>query len=747
MATAASHRPGGKDGLLAMGWLAMSWLALWLGAGASGCDHGAVKAPPDQAPHDEVWLSPEQMKRGDVRVTTITQADIPQAVVAGGRVAFNDLHVTRVFSPVTGRVSQVLAQPGQRVMKGSPLLTLASPDVGAAFSDVVKASADLAASEAEYHRQARLSAAGASSQRETEQAEDAFHTAKAEYERARKRAALLTKGPPGSAVTQEYTLKSYIDGEVISRSVGPGVEVQGQYSGGTAAELFIIGDIDEVWVYADIPDLELAHVALGADAEIRALAYPGRTFRGRVDWISATVDPVVRTARVRCALRNDGRALKPEMSVTVRIREPPLRRVAVPSDAVVHINETAYVFVADGVRPDERQVFKRRAVKVGDERNGIVPVLEGLNAGERVINEGAVVHEQGGDDVWISREQMSSARITTEVVAEHDIEDAVSVGGRLAFDDLRVSHVYSPVSGRITKVVAALGQHVAKGAPLALIASPEAGTFAADVLKAQTALVTAEHEYRRQKEINAIQDGLRAGTLRDLEVAEDNWRKAQAEVDRARAKTQLLNDGTVDRVTQEYVLRSPIAGEVVARGANPGLEVQGQYTLGSNVAELFTIGATDTLLVLGDVYEMDLPHIKKGDAVTLHVDPYPDQAFHGTVDWISDVLDPTLHTAKVRCAIENPQRLLKPDMYEALRIAVPGKHVLAIPRRAVMRLDNDTLVFVASGQRRSDGAVAFKKRKVIVNDVVSGDLLPVLGGLQQGETVAVDHSVLLLGML
>jgi membrane fusion protein, heavy metal efflux system len=703
---------------------------------------GAVELPPQ----DEVWLSQEQIKKTDIRVVAAAETDIPQGIAAGGRVAFNDMHVTHVFSPVTGRVTRVLAQPGQRVKKGAPLLALASPDVGQAFSELVKAHADVAASEAEYQREGRLYAAGAAAERDYELAEDSFRTTRAEYQRAQKRATMLRSGAV-DAVTQEYTVKSYIAGEIIARMVNPGVEVQGQYSGGASAELFTIGDIKAVWVYADVADVDVPAVKVGADADIRVVAYQGRVFRGKVDWISSVVDPALRTVRVRCEVANEGEELKPEMLAAVSIVRPPRHLLTVPRDAVVRINESSFIFVADGTRDDGRQIFRRRLVRVADEQGGVVPVLDGIEAGERVVAEGSISREQPNDEVWPTPKQIEEAGITVARVEEREVRNAVSVGGRLAFDDLRVSHIFSPVSGRVTRVLAEPGQRVKAGTPLLAISSPEIGGFVADVVKAEAALVAAQHEYERQKDLYSFAAPVRAGTLKDLEAAETNWHKAKAELDRARQKTQLLRAGSVDSVTQEYVLRSPIAGEVIARMATPGLEVQGQYASGGNVAELFTIGATDKLWVLGDVYEMDRPHVNEGDEVVLTVSAYPEKVFRGTVDWVADVLDPTLHTAKVRCVIDNAEHLLKPDMYEALKISVPGKHVLAIPRPALMRIGTETLVFVATGQRRQDGSVVFKRRKVLANEAVEGELVPVLGGLRAGEFVAVEHSVLLLGML
>jgi cobalt-zinc-cadmium efflux system membrane fusion protein len=720
-------------------------LASFVLSGSSACRPQHVAEAAEVAPPDEVWLSQDQQKRTDIRIVTAAETNVPQGIAAAGRVAFNDLHVTHVFSPVTGRITRVLAQPGQRVKKGSPLLAIVSPDVGQAFSDLVKAQADVAASEADYHRQGRLAAEGAATRRDAELAEDTFRTAKAEYQRAEKRAVLLRSGGY-DAVSQEYTLKSYIEGEVIARMANPGVEVQGQYSGGTAAELFTIGDIREVWVYAEVADLDLPHVELGADAEIHAVAYPDRVFHGKVDLVSRVVDPSLRTARVRIAVSNASEELKPEMLAQVSIVQAPRRLLTVPKDAVVKINETTFAFVADGTRPDGRQIFRRRPVRAADAQGGLVPILEGLEAGDRVVAEGSISREQPNDEVWPTPSQIEAAAITTAPLKEQDLPNAVSVGGRLAFNDNRVSHIFSPVSGRVTKVLAEPGQRVAVGTPLLAISSPDVGGYVADVLKAEAALVAAEHEYQRQKDLYSFAGPVHAGTLKDLEAAEDAWKKAKAEVDRARQKAQLLRAGTVDAVTQEYVLRSPIAGEVIARMASPGLEIQGQYAMGGNVVELYTIGATDQLWVIGDVYEMDRPRINEGDAVTLTVGAFPEVTFHGTVDWVADVLDPVLHTAKVRCVIDNPQHLLKPDMYEALKISVPGRHLLAIPRGSLLRTGNDTIAFVEAG-RRPDGAFVFKRRKVVANESLAGDVIPVMSGLSPGDVVVVDHAVLLLGML
>jgi cobalt-zinc-cadmium efflux system membrane fusion protein len=104
---------------------------------------------------------------------------------------------------------------------------------------------------------------------------------------------------------------------VIARSVNPGAEIQGQYGGGTALELFTVGELDSVWLLADVFEMDLGRVQKGAPVSIKVVAYPDRTFSGQVDYITGTLDPATRTARVRCAVPNPARELKPEMYATV----------------------------------------------------------------------------------------------------------------------------------------------------------------------------------------------------------------------------------------------------------------------------------------------------------------------------------------------------------------------------------------------------------------------------------------------
>jgi cobalt-zinc-cadmium efflux system membrane fusion protein len=268
------------------------------------------------------------------------------------------------------------------------------------------------------------------------------------------------------------------------------------------------------------------------------------------------------------------------------------------------------------------------------------------------------------------------------------------------------------------------------------------GQWVSEAVKARAELVTAQHEFQRQRDLYKGH----ATSKREMEEAESNWRKAKAELERAEQKTRLLGAGQVDRVTQEFILRSPLAGEVIERRANPGMELQGEYS-GGESTKLFTIGDAGRLLVLGDIYEIDQPFVHAGDKVAVRFGVLRQKTFDGVVDWVSDVLDPETHTSKVRCIVDNPEHLLKPGMYATVEVRMPGAKMIAVPREAVLRVNDEAAVFVRTGEQTTDGRVVFQRRKVFVRLDSNTPLIPVYSGLSEGETIAVQHSILLLGML
>jgi cobalt-zinc-cadmium efflux system membrane fusion protein len=370
----------------------ISTITLMLFACAAGCAvRRAESASAPKPPANEVWLTERQLQDARISTEAVTVRHLGTQVVTSGRVTFDDRRVAHVLCPVTGRVTRIMADPGQRVRKGAPLATIESPDVGNAFADLGKAEADLVAAEHDLARQKDLYQAHAGAKRDLELAEDNFGKAKAEMERAQRKAHLF-RGGGTDAVTQEFILRAPIEGQVVARNVNPGAEVQGQYGGGAAVELFTVGELDRVWVMADVFEMDLGKIKVGAPVTIRVVAYPDHQYAGRVDWLSDILDPVTRTARVRCSVENSDRALKPEMYATVGIGTEGSPAASIARSAVLRIGEQTVAFVYSG-DPSGRHVrFTRRVVAVNDEEGGdYLPVLGGLDPGERVVTSGAIL--------------------------------------------------------------------------------------------------------------------------------------------------------------------------------------------------------------------------------------------------------------------------------------------------------------------------------------------------------------------
>ena len=172
------------------------------------------------------------------------------------------------------------------------------------------------------------------------------------------------------------------NGTVTSRTVNPGEVIEAN------KELMRVTDLSTVWVVGQVYEKDLATVRVGSGANITSDAYLGRVFRGRVSYVDPKIDPATRTAQVRIELANPGQIFKIGMYVNVAFgafgAAEKTNRV-VPKDAVQTIGNQQYVFVA----ADKSNEFVLRPVKLTPESNGFYPVIEGVNAGERIVVQGS----------------------------------------------------------------------------------------------------------------------------------------------------------------------------------------------------------------------------------------------------------------------------------------------------------------------------------------------------------------------
>ncbi len=368
----------------------------------------------------------------------------------------------------------------------------------------------------------------------------------------------------------------------------------------------------------------------------------------------------------------------------------------------------------------------------------LAPALAALAAAACHRAEAPVPVPPAGE-VWLTEAQMHGARLVIEPAAVRPLTLRLVTAGRVAFDEGRVAHVFSPVSGRVVEVPGRLGQRVRAGDALAVIESPDLETAWSDLLKARADAVAARHEDERQK--NLYDHG--AAAEREAEAARDNAARAEAELERAELRLKMLHASPNGKATQEFLLRAPVRGEVVFRTATPGLEVQGMLASASIVQELFTVGELDPIWVWGDVYERDLGRVRPGQRVAITSAADTAAPIEGSIDYVGQVLDPQTHTSRLRCVVRNADRRLKPEMFVTLSVDLDRKDALAVPRAAVIKAGARQTVFVEDG-RTSDGRTRFLQRPIELAEADDG-WVEVAGGLKAGERVVVSGSILLSG--
>ncbi len=382
----------------AMALLVAGTLALGDGAQA------AAAAPP--ARPDGFKPSPAQW--AGLRKALVQTATFHTEIDVDGSLVPSDDLITPVFSPYSGRVTQVLARPGDRVRRGDPLLSLAAgesvqgaSDLAQAVAAVATARAQLTLAEASEQRQHELFLARSGAQKDWLQsrsdlaaAQGALQAAEAGLAAARGRLRILGLSDPQLAAQEsaaagagapESVLPAPITGTVLQRQVGPGQVVASLASGGSNP-LFTLADLSTLWLLANVRESDAGLVATGQEVELRVPAWPGRVFRARVSWVAPALDPVTHRLPVRAELRNADGALRPGMLAGVRIHAGAAASApALPAGAIVYDGESTRVWV---VRADGS--VASRTVRLGRANEGLVEVLDGLHAGETVVGGGAL---------------------------------------------------------------------------------------------------------------------------------------------------------------------------------------------------------------------------------------------------------------------------------------------------------------------------------------------------------------------
>ncbi|HZP23295.1 MAG TPA: efflux RND transporter periplasmic adaptor subunit [Terriglobales bacterium] len=345
--------------------------------------------------------------------------------------------------------------------------------------------------------------------------------------------------------------------------------------------------------------------------------------------------------------------------------------------------------------------------------------------------ENAANHNSGNAQLFtIPADQMAHVQVLT--VEPAPLSRTLRLTGAVAYDSFHTTPVITQVSGPVNRILVVPGQSVQRGQPLLYVASPDYSQLRSNYLKAKDTYALAKKIYARAKDLydhHAIAE-------QELEQAESAEVQAQGDLNSAEAALKVLGINDPDALLNappsfEASVKAPIDGQVVEQNVAVGQLLQ------TGATQCFVISNMNTVWIMVNVYQKDLPYVHVGDSVAIKTDSYPD-IFHGRISYLGAALDPTTRTLQARIETSNPRQKLKKDMYvTALVDAGTIQNAIAVPDSAVLHdSENQPFVYVDVGGNQ------FGRRSITVGESLDGKT-EITAGLKPGDRIVGDGSLFL----
>ncbi|MDZ7655311.1 MAG: efflux RND transporter periplasmic adaptor subunit [Sulfurimicrobium sp.] len=311
---------------------------------------------------------------------------------------------------------------------------------------------------------------------------------------------------------------------------------------------------------------------------------------------------------------------------------------------------------------------------------------------------------------------------------EGEATETLRVPARIEVDEQRVARIGATVTGRVTQIHATLGQRVKRGEQLATLHSTELSAAQLAYLKALSQTELQRRAVERAKLLFAS-DVIGAA---ELQKRESELAQAQAEMQASQgqlgvlgmtesAMTKLAASRTVHSLSS---ITATLDGAVIERKVTPGQVVQ-------PADALFTVADLSHVWLVAEVPEQQAALIKKGESAQAEIPALNGKRIEGRLIYVADIVNPERRTVTVRMDVDNPDRLLKPEMLASMLIQGAPQRRLVVPASAVVREDNKDHVFV-----QLDGT-RFQLRPVVLGQESNG-YVPVQSGLKGGEPIVTE---------
>jgi cobalt-zinc-cadmium efflux system membrane fusion protein len=302
--------------------------------------------------------------------------------------------------------------------------------------------------------------------------------------------------------------------------------------------------------------------------------------------------------------------------------------------------------------------------------------------------------------------------------------NALTLTGKVAFNEDKVVRIFPMVSGNISDVNVNIGDHVNAGQRLGVIRSGEMAGYSNDLVSAKTNLLIAK------KNLDASEDMYKSGLLsqKDFITAQELYKQSESQLNKSNEVLQ-INGGNTQG---EYIIHAPISGFIVDKQINNNMAIRND-----NNNSLFTISDLRNIWVIANVYESNISQVHLGDEAEVTTLSYPGRKFIGKVDQILNVLDPTNKVMKIRVVLSNPDYALKPEMFASVTVVnKSSSDALCIPASALIFDQSQYFILVYKSQ--SDV-------KTIPVQVISTNegRSYIKGNVQVGDKIIASNAVLI----
>jgi cobalt-zinc-cadmium efflux system membrane fusion protein len=366
---------------------AISFLGLVLAIGISSCSRSEggpaqaqaqAQGAPSAGSAASDFVAPDAK---GIQTLTVRSSNVPDFLVLPAHIEPDPTRVVHVYPSAGGRIVEMKVRPSDRVEKGQLLALLESNDLSRAVAEYHKARVDNEIKQKALARAEDLLAHNAIAQKDYQQAQGDAQMAQAEMEATAQQIRVFGMDPDHAST--ELRVVAPRSGVVLD--IGAAL---GEYSKSLDAPqpLCTIADITSVWALGDIYEKDLTGAKIGEEAQVTLDAYPGKTWVGRVAVVSDVVDPATRTLHVRVVLPNPDGRIKPAMFGSIRVLRSTSNGILVPATAVIREAANSYVFVGKG-----NGHFERRAVRLGRTVDGSLEILSGMNPGDTIVSQGALL--------------------------------------------------------------------------------------------------------------------------------------------------------------------------------------------------------------------------------------------------------------------------------------------------------------------------------------------------------------------